>query len=284
MRAGINVPNFGDYADPQVFVRLARATEEAGWDGLFVWDHVLVDPDWGLPIADPWVLLAAAAMVTDRIRIGPMVTPLPRRRPWVVARQATTLDHLSGGRLVLGAGLGAPPDAEFAAFGEDPDAAVRAAKLDESLGILAGLWSGEPFSWTGRHYRLEPMRFAPEPLQRPRIPIWLAGYWPHRTAFERAARWDGVFPASRHTDETGEPIPLDELVRVLEVIRGARGGSLDSFDVAVMGESPSDSSAAQLLRPYADLGTTWWLETLSGRRGDLDEMLARVAVGPPSTG
>jgi alkanesulfonate monooxygenase SsuD/methylene tetrahydromethanopterin reductase-like flavin-dependent oxidoreductase (luciferase family) len=283
IRAAIYVPNFGEYADPAVFLRLARATEASGWDGLFVWDHVLVAPDWGVPIADAWTLLAGAATVTERIRLGPLVTPLPRRRPWVVARQAVTLDWLSGGRLILGAGLGAPADAEFAAFGEDPDPGVRAEKLDEALAILVGLWSGDEFSWSGRHFRLAPMRFEPPPIQRPRIPLWIGGYWPHRAAFERAARWDGVFPASRHTDATGEPIPLDELAAAVGVIRGARPGSaLDGYEVVVMGESPSDrGAAAAMVAPYVDAGATWWCETLSGRRGELEEMLARVAAGPP---
>ena len=286
MRHAVNVPNFGEYADPHVFVRLARETEAASWDGLFVWDHLLVDPAWGVPIADAWVLLAAAATVTERIRLGPMVTPLPRRRPWVVARQAVTLDHLSRGRLTLGAGIGAPPDAEFGAFGEEMSAPVRAEKLEEALAILVGLWSGREFSWPGRHFQLGPMRFEPLPFQRPRIPIWLAGSWPKRRALRRAARWDGLFPTSRHTDETGEPMPLDELAAILEVLRDARpDGSLDGYDVVVMGESPADAaSAAALIGPYAAAGATWWCETISGRRGSLDEMLARVAVGPPVLG
>ena len=149
MRFAINVPNFGTYSDPRTAADLAREAEDAGWDGFFVWDHILGAREWQVPIADPWVLLSAVAMRTERIRLGPMVTPIPRRRPWKLARETVTLDHLSRGRLVLGVGLGFPPDAEFEQFGEDGDPRVRAAKLDEGLAVLTGLWSGQPFRLRG---------------------------------------------------------------------------------------------------------------------------------------
>jgi len=279
----LNVPNFGDYADPATFVGLAREAEASGWDALFVWDHLLVDPDWGVPIADPWILLAAAAAVTERIRLGPMVTPLARRRPWVVARQAATLDHLSAGRVTLGVGLGEPPGAEFEAFGEDSDARVRAGKLDEALAILDGLWSGEPFAFEGAFHHLARMRFEPRPVQRPRIPIWVAGFWPARAPFRRAARWDGVFPASHATEETGEPMPLDELGAILDVIRAARGPrGLEGFEVMIAGGTPADPAAAgTILEPYAAAGVTWWSEGLNGWRGPLEAMMDRLRAGPP---
>jgi alkanesulfonate monooxygenase SsuD/methylene tetrahydromethanopterin reductase-like flavin-dependent oxidoreductase (luciferase family) len=284
MRFALNVPNFGEYADPRTFVRLAREAEVAGWDALFVWDHLLVDPDWGVPIADPWVLLSAAAAVTERIRLGPMVTPLPRRRPWDVARQSVTLDRLSDGRLTLGVGLGAPPEADFEAFGEESDLRVRAEKLDEALAIIDGLWTDAPFEFVGARYRLARMRFSPGPVQRPRIPIWVAGYWPHRGPFRRAAAWDGVVPASRVTDETGAPIPVEELKAVLDVIRQARGSDgLEGYDVVVAGGTPSDrDAAAAIVAPYAAAGATWWSEGLNGWRGTLEEMEARLRAGPPS--
>ena len=283
LRFAIDVPNFGDYADPATFMRLAREAETAGWDGLFVWDHILVEPDGGWQIADPWTLMAAAAAVTERIRLGPMVTPLPRRHPWVVARQAISLDHLSRGRLTLGVGLGMPPEVEFGAFGLETDAKARAAQLDEGLAILDGLWSGESFSFAGDHYRLEPMRFAPRPVQRPRIPIWVAG-WSRRAApFRRAARWDGVFPISPVTEESGAPIPIDELRAVLAIIRAERGErGLDGYDVAITGGSPADPvEAAQVVEPYVAEGVTWWLEGLNGWRGLLEEMEERLRSGPP---
>lgn len=284
MRFAVNVPNFGDYADPRTFMRLALTAEAAGWDGFFVWDHLLVDPEWGLPIADPWVVLAACAAVTDRIRLGPMVTPLARRRPWVVARQAVSLDHLSGGRVVLGVGLGEPPAAEFEAFGEPGDARTRAERLDEGLAILDGLWSGAPFEFRGRHHTLARMRFEPRPVQRPRIPIWVAGCVPHRLPIERAARWDGVFPASHPSEATGKPMPLDELRSVLDVVATARGPlGLAGFDVMIAGATPPDPIVAgRVLEPYAAAGVTWWSEGLSSWRGPLAEMEGRIAAGPPS--
>jgi alkanesulfonate monooxygenase SsuD/methylene tetrahydromethanopterin reductase-like flavin-dependent oxidoreductase (luciferase family) len=283
MRFAVNVPNFGDYADPRTFMRLAVEAEDAGWDGMFVWDHVLGDPEWGVPMADPWVLLAAAAAVTNRIRLGPMVTPLPRRRPWVVARQAVSLDHLSAGRMTLGVGLGAPPKADFEAFGEVSDPRIRAERLDEGLAILDGLWSDSPFAFAGEHFRLATMRFSPPPIQRPRIPIWVAGYWPHRGPFRRAARWDGVFPASRVTEESGAPMPLDELEAVLAVIRHERGGDgLAGFDVMVAGGTPTDPrKARRMVEPYVTAGATWWAEGLNGWRGSLAEMEKRLRAGPP---
>jgi alkanesulfonate monooxygenase SsuD/methylene tetrahydromethanopterin reductase-like flavin-dependent oxidoreductase (luciferase family) len=286
MRYAINVPNFGDYADPDTFVRLARSAEAADWDGLFVWDHMLIDRGWDAPIADPWTLLAAAAAVTDQFRLGPRVTPLPRRRPWVVARQGATLDALSHGRLTLGVGLGAPADAEFAAFGEDASPAVRAARLDEGLAIIDGLWRGEEVTFNGRHHQLDRVRFTPRPVQAPRIPIWVAGYWPHRSAFRRAAEWDGVFPASRATDETGAPIPIDELEQVLAVVRAARGPrGMVGFDVMVAGGTPADPAAARaIVDPYEHAGATWWSEGLNGWRGSLGEMEAHLAAGPPARG
>ena len=156
MRFGVYLPNFGDHAEPARLVELARAAEQAGWSGFFLWDHVQRAGRRGVTgarLVDPWIALAAIAVATERLTLGPLVTPLARRRPWVVARAAVTLDHLSGGRLVLGVGLGAPPEAEFSAFGESPDPRARAEKLDESLAILAGLWRAEPFSFEGVHYR-----------------------------------------------------------------------------------------------------------------------------------
>jgi alkanesulfonate monooxygenase SsuD/methylene tetrahydromethanopterin reductase-like flavin-dependent oxidoreductase (luciferase family) len=194
-----------------------------------------------------------------------------------------TLDHLSRGRLTLGVGLGTPPAIEFAAFGEDPSPSVRAGRLDEGLAILAGLWSGETFSFDGTQYQLAPMRFAPRPCQAPTIPVWVAGYWPHRAAFRRAARWQGVFPASRVTEEAGAPMPLDELASVLEVIRAERGeAGLESFDVMVAGGTPSDAAKArEIVAPYREAGVTWWSEGLNGWRGSLPEMLDRLGAGPP---
>ncbi|MGH2737120.1 MAG: LLM class flavin-dependent oxidoreductase, partial [Actinomycetota bacterium] len=171
MRYGIGVPNVREYADPELLVSLATEAEEHGWDGFFVWDH-LVYRESGDPVADPWIATAAIAQATARVRIGVLVAALARRRPWKVARETATLDVLSGGRLIVGAGLGSLAEGEFAAFGEDPNDRVRAAKLDESLEIIAGLWSGDEFSFAGAHFRVDPVRFRPVPVQRPRPPLW----------------------------------------------------------------------------------------------------------------
>ena len=157
MRLAVNIPNFGPFEDPHTVVDLARRAEAAGWDGLFVWDHLVFED--GNEVADPWVLLTAAAMATERLRLAPMVTPLPRRRPWVVARQAVSLDRLSNGRLILGVGIGEPADLDFEIWGEDADRKVRAAQLDEGLEVLTGLWSGEPFRFSGEHYEVGPVTF-----------------------------------------------------------------------------------------------------------------------------
>jgi alkanesulfonate monooxygenase SsuD/methylene tetrahydromethanopterin reductase-like flavin-dependent oxidoreductase (luciferase family) len=163
---------------------------------------------------------------------------------------------------------------------------VRAARLDEGLAIIDGLWRGEEVTFNGRHHQLDRVRFTPRPVQAPRIPIWVAGYWPHRSAFRRAAEWDGVFPASRATDETGAPIPIDELEQVLTVVRAARGPrGMVGFDVMVAGGTPADPAAARaIVEPYERAGATWWSEGLNGWRGSLGEMEARLAAGPPAGG
>lgn len=165
------MPNFGaGFGEAAPLAELAREAEAAGWDGFFLWDHVAPDPR--LPTVDPWVALTAVALATERVRIGALVTPLPRRRPQVVARTAVSLDRLSGGRLVFGAGSGNGRRSEWGAFGEATDPRVRAEQLDEALEVLVGLWSGEPFRFAGRHHRVEEACFLPPPLQRPRIPVW----------------------------------------------------------------------------------------------------------------
>ncbi|HEV3012041.1 MAG TPA: LLM class flavin-dependent oxidoreductase, partial [Actinomycetota bacterium] len=178
MRYAVNVPNFEEYSDVRTVAALAADAEAAGWDGFFVWDHLAFVKAWRLRIADPWMLLTGVALATERLRLGPMVTPLARRRPWKVARETVTLDRLSGGRLVLGVGLGEPPEDEYGTFGEPTDPVVRAAMLDEGLEVLTRLWSGETVSFQGRHYRVDQVAFQPTPVQRPRIPIWVAGAWP----------------------------------------------------------------------------------------------------------
>src|SRR5215203_146437 len=173
LRYGFVIPT----GEPRTVAELAREVEEAGWDGAFYWDGICVG---GMDTYDPWVVMAAMAMRTERVRIGAVLTPPARRRPWKLARETVALDHLSNGRLVLPVGLGALDDGGFSKVGEPTDRKVRAQLLDESLEILTGLWSGEPFSYAGEHYRLEEMTFLPPPVQKPRIPVWVVGAWPSR--------------------------------------------------------------------------------------------------------
>lgn len=222
--------------------------------------------------------LGAAAVVTSRIRIGLLVTPLARRRPWVVARQSATLDLLSGGRLVFGAGLGTPADAEFETFGETGDDRTRAEMLDESLAILAGLWSGEPFAHQGRHFGIDEVTFLPTPAQRPRIPVWVAGRWPNRAPIRRAVRWDGYFPI-----RTGGFLEPGEVAAISAACNEQRAAGAAPFDIIIEGVTAGPDDTEQV-RGCGDAGATWWLEHLSWKRGPLDAMRTRLAAGPPRLG
>ena len=282
MRYAVNVPNFEDYGDARTVAGLAADAEAAGWDGFFVWDHLAFVKAWRLRIADPWVLLTAVALATERLRLGPMVTPLPRRRPWKLARETVTLDRLSGGRLVLGVGLGEPPEDEYGSFGEPTDPVVRAAMLDEGLEVLTRLWSGETVSFQGRHYRVDQVAFRPTPVQRPRLPIWVAGAWPRPGPLRRAARFDGSCPLK--VDATGELATLepDELRQLLAVVRRHRADPAAPFDVLLGGTTPPDPAAARaMLEPLAEAGMTWWQETVDPRQTDLATFRRRVRQGPP---
>lgn len=252
MRFALNVPNFGALSDPYTLMELAVDAENSGWDGFFLWDHILL---WDRnPIADPWIALAAIAVRTERILIGPMVTPIARRRSWKVARESTSLDHLSRGRMILGAGLGNPADAEFEAFGENPDARVRAAKLDEGLEIIAGMWSGEPYEYEGEYNRIKSFSFLPRPVQRPRIPIWIAGKWPNRAPFRRAARWDGAFPM-KVGDEQMSPGDVKEVVSYMDRHRGPG----KPFEVSIFLGGMVDRAGVRpgLIEEFARAGVTW---------------------------
>ena len=172
-----------------------------------------------MPLADPWIAATTMALRTERITIGPLVTPLPRRRPWQVARQAVTLDHLSGGRLVLGIGLGGDWHGEYLGFGEPGSTKQRGAMLDEAIEVIAGLWTGEPFTFHGDHYQVDDVQFLPTPLQQPRIPVWVAGVWPNKAPFRRAARWDGVFPIIERDSFAVDPNEIREILKYIAEFR-----------------------------------------------------------------
>ncbi len=283
MKFGIYIPNFGPYGDARALADLARDAENAGWDGFFIWDHVA---GWELPMVDPWVALAAIAVSTHRIRIGTTVTPLPRRRPWKLAREAVSIDHLSKGRLILGVGIGGGK-AEWAHLDEQPDLKKRGMMLDEALSVLVGLWSGEPFSYAGQYYHIENAQFLPKPLQQPRIPIWVGGNWPYKAPFRRAAKWDGAFPLFSVWENEEELAQLDEMVRYTRMYRKPE----QPMDIIVMGvtHDPESKEEIKLVEQRADLGATWWLEAITPYRFDLEyedewpveAIRERVLKGPP---
>lgn len=192
MKYGIHLPNFGPFGSARVLADLAKDAEDAGWDGFFIWDHN--NRAYVFDNVDPWVALAAIAINTSTIKIGAHVTPIPRRRPWNLARETVSIDHLSGGRLIFGFGIGSGAREEWDIFGEETNPKIRGKMLDEGLDILTGLWSGEPFAFEGNHYKVEETQFIPKPVQSPRIPLWGAGAWPHKAPFRRAAQFDGVYP------------------------------------------------------------------------------------------
>ncbi len=276
MQFGLLVQMTGLLGYAQPLVQLARAAEAAGWDGFFIWDILGGDAASPDPVVDPWIALAAIAATTERIRIGTMVTPLPRRRPWKVARETASLDHLSGGRLILGVGIGSPPE-EFARFGDEPDPRIRAEMLDEGLDVLTGLWRGEPFSFQGQHYSVDNAQLLPRPLQQPRIPIWVGGIWPRKPPFRRAARWDGIFPRGRQGNLT-----LDEIREVVSFVQSQRPAE-KPFDLMTGGDLPSDNpaQARTILAEYASAGVTWWMEGVGEWLGDVDAMAAFIRRGPP---
>jgi alkanesulfonate monooxygenase SsuD/methylene tetrahydromethanopterin reductase-like flavin-dependent oxidoreductase (luciferase family) len=227
-------------------------------------------------------VIAALAATTERLRLGVLVCGLARRRPWKVARETASLDLLSDGRLVFGAGLGSHPG-EYEDFGEDSDARVRAARLDEGLAIIDGLWSGEPLAHRGEQYSISTDAFRPRPLQRPRIPVWIAGRWPAKRPFRRAARWDGVFPTREGVghDQTMTPAELAEIVEYTRSHREAEG----AFDVVLEGQTDGEDPARdrELVEAYAEAGLTWWIEKLGWYRGSVEQVRSRIAAGPPRT-
>lgn len=253
VKRGLFVAPFDELVDPNVLAGLAARAEERGWDGFFVWDHIRYRPPVRA-VADPWVALAAIAAATERLRIGPLVTPLSRRRVHKVARETVTLDLLSRGRLTLGVGLGSDNNGELEPFGEVAEPRERARLLDEGLERLAGYWGGE---------------FEPPPVQTPRIPVWVAGRWPSRRPLRRAARWDGFFPI-----ELPGPEALAELAEELKP-RRAEAGADGPFDLVV--EQPPGADP----EPWANAGATWVL-TAFGRQPRLDEVRAAIEDEAPA--
>jgi alkanesulfonate monooxygenase SsuD/methylene tetrahydromethanopterin reductase-like flavin-dependent oxidoreductase (luciferase family) len=254
MRRGLFVAPFDVLADPGLIGELAAEAEAAGWDALFVWDHLRYSEPVRA-IADPWICCAAIALRTERLLFGPMVTPLPRRRPHVLARQAASLAVLSGDRLVLGFGIGDDWAGEFSGFGDEPDPKPRGRMLDEGLTVLTGLLSGEPVDHEGEHYAARDVRFLPAPATP--IPIWIAGRYPNRAPLTRAQRFDGYFPIQVESPEQ------------VAALRAEVPGDL------VVDLPPGVDPA-----PWGDAGADWVLTRIGPYDLDLDAARALATAGP----
>jgi len=288
MHYGLHIPNFGPYGDVHVLAELAHEAEEAGWNGFFLWDQVAkttLTPSID-PMVDPWIALATIALRTNNIRLGTLITPLPRRRPWNVARETVSLDHLSGGRLVFGAGLGGGYY-DFSALGEASDLKTLAGMLDEGLQVLTGLWSGKPFHFEGMYYHIREAQFLPHPVQTPRIPIWVAATWPLKSPLRRAVHWDGVFPQGRDLPLTSmlSPQEVEALMHFLK----EQPGYTPSIEIVHGGISTGQDASrdADLVASYARVGITWWIEKIVPERWGswtewpLEAMRERIRLGPP---
>lgn len=263
MRIGLSVPVM---AEPSVLIDLGVAAEVNGWDGVFLWHHVVGTPDFAVPMSDTWVVLGALAARTERVRLGTTITALPRHQPHEVARQTVTLDRLSGGRMVLGVGLGEPPS-EYTAVGRTSARRVLAVMLDEALEIIAGLWSGERFSYRGLHYTVEGVQFLPPPLQQPRIPVWVSAMTPNERTLGRAARWDGVILGAMTAEGRMDVLSPDAVAAV---------ANRPDAPADVIVTAPAGTDPAM----YEDAGATWVL--ITGWLDELHELAGAPAAGSPA--
>lgn len=264
-------------------VRLASEAEDAGWDGVFYYDDIYTDGRTEMSAA--WPIMAAIAMTTKRIRFGSLLTAVGRRRPWEVARESVTVDHLSNGRLILPTGLGWVEDGAYTKAGMPSERRVRAEMLDEGLEILDGLWSGKPFRYSGKHNQLKTMTFIPRPVQRPRIPIWVVGAWPRSKSMRRVLKYDGLIPVIKKADGSHEeeipPEKIREMKEFVERNRKVRGSMRREFDIIKDGVTPdNEKKAKEIVTPYAESGATWWTETMWGVKR-ISEVRNRIRAGPP---
>jgi alkanesulfonate monooxygenase SsuD/methylene tetrahydromethanopterin reductase-like flavin-dependent oxidoreductase (luciferase family) len=262
---------------PSSIADLAQEAESSAWDGFFLWDSFAGQ--------DPWVLLTSVALRTQRIRFGPLVTAPSRRRPWQLASETATLDHLSNGRVILPVGLGAAEDLDFARFGEAVDRKVRAELLDESIDIIQGLWSGKPFNYNGKHYQLHGAAFQLTPVQSPHIPIWVVAAWPRGKSVRRALRCEGIVPLKATAEGISYSLGPDDIWDIKSYADQHREPSTP-FDIIVEGETPGEDVAAAslIVHPFAEAGATWWLEDVAARpykKSGLEGMRLRIKQGPP---
>ncbi len=282
MQYGFVIPG-GDF---RTFGDLASEAEAAGWDGIFIPDALSIETQ-GFPASDwfdPWIALALIAQQTQRIKLGTMITALPRRRPWQLAREVLTLDHLSNGRMILSVGLGAAEDdGGFYKVGEAMELKVRAQKLEEGLEIIGGLWKGEPCTFKGEHFQVQEMTMLPKPVQSPRIPLWVVGVWPKKKSVNRALRWDGIILQKYREDKNSYPLlTADDLREVAQYIAEHRHEK-SPFEIITGASTPGKhrKKALAIVRPFAEAGATWWLESMWTTSPDNNKVLTRIKQGPP---
>ena len=275
MKFGIYSPNFGKtFGNPKLVTKLAIEAEKSGWDGFFLWDHI-VSTEEGFPdTVDPLIALTSVAENTEKIHIGTTVTPLPRRRPWKLARETVTLDIISEGRLILGIGLGCPD--EFSLMNEETNLGKMAKMADEQLEILNGLWSGEEFSYTGKYYNIDNVIFRPKPVQKPRIRMWGAGTWPKKGPFKRAAKLDGVVPLSRNYRNPLTPSDYRDMIEYMD-----KNGLQYPYDIVKISfDSTRNSEKEKAILDFKDAGVNWWLELVSDWDGSYEKIRDIIMQGP----
>jgi len=279
MRYGISISPAGPGGDPAAMAELAAEAEQAGWDGIFLEDYLVYQGHVGMACYDPWVTMAAMAVATKRVRLGTSVTPVPRRRPWKLASEAVTLDHLSRGRLILGVGSGDINDPGFTATGEATAPAIRAQVLDEGLDILTRLWTGEPVTFQGRHFQVNELTLAPTPVQQPRIPVWIGGDWQVNGVRSRAGRWDGCCVYKGSPDADWQDMTAAD-VRDIRAAVGDRPG----YDIALGGRQRAADwdREREHIGAIAQAGATWWSEWVEP--GDRQRTIDAVRRGPLRAG
>jgi len=281
MKYGFIIP----HGDVHTITELAERVEAAGWDAVFIPDSISIETEQ-YPASegfDPWIVLAVIADRTQRIRLGTMVTPLSRRRPWKIARETVTLDHLSKGRLILPVGLGAArDDAGFYKVGEAMDSKTRAKLLDESLEIITGLWSGKPVYYEGEHYHIQGMTLLPSPVQSPRIPIWVVGAWPRIKSMQRTLRYDGLLPNKLDANGKIEEISPDDIRAMKKYVEEHRS-STTPFDIVWEGRTPGEDleKSIAIVRRWEEAGINWWMEAMWESDVTREDVRRRIEQGPP---
>ncbi|TFG09465.1 LLM class flavin-dependent oxidoreductase [Candidatus Heimdallarchaeota archaeon] len=278
IKYGLGLIQFNEFSNPDIVVDFAVEAEKAGWDGIFLIDHIMFSREQISSITDTWILLAAIAARTEKIKIGTCVTALPRYHPWQFAKMTATLDVLSKGRLILGLGLGGP-HVDYEAFGQKYDLKILAEKMDECLEIVQGLWRGEIYSFTGKHYQIDRACLLPKPVQKPRIPLILGGTWPNKKPFIRAAKFDGILPIHKNFPQDLSPLELKETIDIVKENR-----TLDEpFEVITFGSGFfAQGHHKDIVQSYANAGITWWLEHVNTlMQPSVDAMMEIVKQGPP---